>query len=46
MKEAKKKKNGRTLWRCRVCGYIHDGPSPPDRCPVCGADRAAFERMD
>ncbi len=29
-------------WRCTVCGYIHTGSSPPDKCPVCGADKSQF----
>jgi nitrite reductase (NADH) large subunit len=29
-------------FRCTVCGYIHEGDSPPDECPVCGAGRDAF----
>lgn len=29
-------------WRCTVCGYIHEGPEPPDVCPVCGAPKEAF----
>ncbi len=29
-------------WRCSVCGYIHTGSSPPDKCPVCGADKSQF----
>lgn len=29
-------------WQCSVCGYLHDGPEPPDTCPVCGADRSRF----
>ncbi len=29
-------------WRCTVCGYIHEGPEPPDSCPVCGAPREKF----
>jgi rubrerythrin len=45
MKETSKRKAGKTLWRCRVCGYIHEGARPPERCPVCGADKSAFERM-
>lgn len=31
-------------WRCRVCGYVHRGPEPPDECPVCGAPGEAFEQ--
>ena len=30
-------------WRCRVCGYIHRGPEPPEVCPVCGVSREQFE---
>lgn len=29
-------------WQCSVCGYIHEGPEPPEHCPVCGADRSKF----
>ncbi len=25
-----------------VCGYIHTGDEPPEKCPVCGADRSKF----
>ena len=32
-------------WRCTVCGYIHKGPEPPDKCPVCGADKSEFEEI-
>lgn len=37
---------GDRTWRCTVCGYIHAGPEPPETCPVCGADRSFFERVD
>jgi len=29
-------------WKCAVCGYIHDGQEPPEKCPVCGADKSKF----
>ena len=32
-------------WRCTVCGYIHDGGEPPEKCPVCGADKSLFEEI-
>ncbi len=32
-------------WRCTVCGYIHDGDEPPEKCPVCGADKSLFEEI-
>ena len=33
-------------WRCMVCGYIHDGPEPPEVCPLCSASRDQFDPMD
>lgn len=32
-------------WRCTVCGYIHTGDEPPEKCPVCGADKSMFEEI-
>jgi len=29
-------------WKCIVCGYIHEGPEPPEVCLVCGAGRDQF----
>jgi rubredoxin/uncharacterized membrane protein len=29
-------------WRCTVCGYVHEGAEPPEKCPVCGADKSKF----
>jgi len=29
-------------WKCTVCGYIHTGPEPPEKCPICGADKSLF----
>lgn len=29
-------------WRCSVCGYIHRGEIPPEKCPKCGAPREKF----
>src|SRR5574344_1789210 len=31
---------------CTVCGYIHEGEQPPERCPLCGAPADKFKRMD
>ncbi len=30
-------------WRCRNCGYVHEGDSAPERCPACAHPRAHFE---
>jgi rubrerythrin len=31
-------------WKCRNCGYIHQGDEAPDICPVCSHPQAYFER--
>ncbi len=30
------------VWKCTICNYIHEGPAPPDKCPVCGAGPNKF----
>lgn len=30
-------------WRCRNCGYLHNGKSAPERCPACDHPKAHFE---
>jgi rubrerythrin len=30
-------------WKCRNCGYIHEGTEAPERCPVCDHARSYFE---
>ncbi|HEX9204535.1 MAG TPA: hypothetical protein VF853_01280 [Candidatus Deferrimicrobiaceae bacterium] len=32
-------------WKCKVCGYIHQGDEPPDACPICGAFRDKFVQI-
>ena len=32
-------------WRCRNCGYIHEGTEAPERCPACDHPRAHFELL-
>ena len=34
------------MWRCEVCGYLHEGDEPPDICPKCGAPKEKFELLD
>jgi len=29
-------------WQCTICGYVHEGDEPPEKCPICGADRSKF----
>ena len=34
------------IWKCSVCGYIHEGPLPEDfRCPVCKQPASKFVRV-
>lgn len=30
-------------YKCKVCGYIHEGANPPEKCPVCGVPASEFE---
>ncbi|MBT0653725.1 rubrerythrin [Geomobilimonas luticola] len=30
-------------WRCRNCGYLHQGTDAPDTCPACNHAQAHFE---
>ncbi|MBP7401711.1 MAG: rubrerythrin family protein [Clostridia bacterium] len=30
-------------WKCRNCGYVHEGPDAPAVCPCCKHPRAHFE---
>lgn len=32
-------------WRCRNCGYIHEGTEAPVKCPCCEHPRAFFELL-
>ncbi len=31
---------------CTVCGYVHEGNSPPEQCPVCGASSDKFNEVE
>lgn len=33
----------KVTWRCRNCGYLHEGTSAPDSCPACAHPQAHFE---
>jgi rubrerythrin len=39
------KRPGKTAWRCRNCGYIHEGDEAPELCPACAHPRAHFELL-
>ncbi len=31
---------------CTICGYIHEGDTPPEKCPQCGAPKEKFVEQD
>jgi uncharacterized membrane protein len=33
-------------WKCTICNYVHKGDSPPEKCPVCGADKTKFVEIE
>lgn len=37
------KKPQKTTWRCRNCGYVHEGDEAPELCPACAHPQAHFE---
>ncbi len=40
------KREGSIVWKCRVCGYLHEGKNAPQTCPVCLHPQAFFEIME
>jgi len=39
------KKDKPVKWRCRNCGYVHEGTEAPDRCPACDHPQSYYEVM-
>ncbi len=39
------KRNGKVVWRCRNCGYLHEADEAPDMCPACLHPQAHFELL-
>lgn len=37
------KKDKAVRWRCRNCGYIHEGAEAPKACPACAHPQAYYE---
>ena len=37
------KRGDKTVWRCRNCGYLHEGTEAPELCPACIHPQAHFE---
>ena len=32
-------------FRCKVCGYVHEGDKAPEKCPMCQAPQSEFEEI-
>ncbi len=39
------KRDGKVIWRCRNCGYLHEGEEAPEKCPACAHPQAHFELL-
>lgn len=37
------KREEKVLWKCGNCGYVHEGPTAPDKCPACVHPQSYFE---
>jgi rubrerythrin len=37
------KVNDTIVWKCRNCGYLHEGLEAPEKCPACLHPQAYFE---
>ncbi|MFA5992333.1 MAG: rubrerythrin family protein [Candidatus Pacearchaeota archaeon] len=40
------KKEKPIKWKCRNCGYIHEGDEAPEQCPACKHPRAYYEVLE
>ncbi len=36
------KKTEKVPWVCMKCGYVHEGLTPPGKCPVCEHDKSFY----
>lgn len=39
------KRDEKVKWRCRNCGYVHEGKEAPDVCPACDHPQAHYELL-
>ncbi len=39
------KKDGAVFWKCRNCGYVHEGPEAPMLCPACDHPQSYYELL-
>ena len=36
-------RDSKVVWKCRNCGYLHEGTKPPKNCPACNHPQSYFE---
>ncbi len=39
------KKDKVVRWKCRNCGYVHEGAEAPEKCPACDHEQRYFELL-
>ncbi|MBN3039461.1 MAG: rubrerythrin family protein [Candidatus Omnitrophica bacterium] len=39
------KKEKQVKWKCRNCGYVHEGKEAPKKCPACAHPQAYYELL-
>ena len=44
LEEENTETNEETKWICTICGYVHYGVEPPEKCPVCGVGKELFKQ--
>lgn len=37
--------NGMKKFVCTICGYVHEGDNPPEKCPKCGKGTELFKEI-
>ena len=42
----KKEVKAMKKWVCSVCGYVHEGDTPPEKCPVCKQPAEKFNLVN
>ncbi len=40
------KKEKVVRWKCRNCGYVHEGKEAPDECPACKHPQSYYELLE
>ena len=36
-------RDGKVVWKCRNCGFLHEAKKPPLKCPACAHSQSYFE---